>query len=85
MAAQIDSTAPGRILLVAELIRDTPSLPKALCRNRPATFDITDPGLADEAVELCNRCIELHRCRIWFDGLPARQRPAGVVAGLVRA
>jgi WhiB family redox-sensing transcriptional regulator len=36
-----------------------------------------------QALSLCSRCPSLSRCEEWFDALPARKRPFGVVAGRV--
>jgi len=35
------------------------------------------------ALALCQRCPSLPRCTDWFDALPPKQRPHGVVAGQV--
>jgi hypothetical protein len=49
--------------------------------------DIDDPDRADVedgALAICDACPALTACQAWFDGLPARLRPTGVVAGQVR-
>lgn len=67
-----------------------PRLPDAACRGRHELFDprdLNDPDRPDveaHALALCSRCPALAGCRAWFDGLPARLQPHGVVAGVVR-
>lgn len=66
-----------------------PALPGARCRGRSHLFD--GPGQNednatvtfrhDHALRLCRGCPALHACRTWFDSLPERERPEGVVAG----
>ncbi|QEM46301.1 hypothetical protein [Mycolicibacterium grossiae] len=66
-----------------------PSLPGARCRGRGHLFDeqaagehhTTAAARHRQARGLCDRCPALHACAAWVDSLPARQRPAGVVAG----
>jgi hypothetical protein len=84
VTAQVSTAAPGWVELLAVLLRDTPSLPNALCRNRSDVFDVTDPALSGEAVELCRRCPERQPCRAWTHTLPERA-VSGVVGGEVRA
>lgn len=68
-----------------------PALPGALCRGHSELWDEPpqrDPdaeGTAERlsyALRCCGRCPALDPCRKWFDGLPARRRPPGVVAGI---
>lgn len=69
-----------------------PVLPGARCRNRSALFDPPEPREAPatfaarhrQAIGLCAGCPALSACQTWFNGLPKRQRPHGVVAGRVR-
>ncbi len=69
----------------------TPLLPGARCRGKHHLFDAAAPGESVEtltqrqfqALGLCERCPSLDRCREWFVGLPASQKPSGVVAGIV--
>lgn len=69
-----------------------PALPGARCRHRGALFDAAERGEDPKAVRarhnqalgLCQRCPALDGCKQWFDGLPVRKRPSGVVAGWVR-
>lgn len=75
-----------------EALAAAPSLPGARCRGRHHLFDEAAPNEASEVVEqrhaqvlgLCSRCPAADRCRAWFNALPARHRPHGVVAGQLR-
>lgn len=66
-----------------------PALPGARCRGRHHLFDDAARDEPAEVVEqrhhqalgLCRGCPALASCQLWFDGLPPRQRPPGVVAG----
>jgi hypothetical protein len=69
-----------------------PCLPGAACRHRHALFD--PPGLNElgenveqrhrQALSLCRySCPSLSRCEAWLISLPDKQRPVGVVAGIV--
>jgi hypothetical protein len=61
-----------------------PRLPGARCVGKSDLFDATDcPELAEAALNLCRGCPALAGCAAWFDSLPRRQRPTGVVAGRV--
>ncbi|CPR11949.1 hypothetical protein BN971_03242 [Mycobacterium bohemicum DSM 44277] len=68
-----------------------PALPGARCRGRHHLFDGPAPGEDEQAVRdrhaqalgLCVGCPAAARCREWFDTLPPRKRPAGVIAGTV--
>ena len=66
------------------------------CRVLPAKiasslFDLAaggsnraDVGYArEQALQLCAACPCLQRCRDWFTSLPKRDRPHGVVAGVL--
>jgi WhiB family redox-sensing transcriptional regulator len=61
----------------------------AACLGRWDLFDQrpgTDPNrehIETQALALCNTCPALQACRHWFDSLPPRQRPAGVIAGKI--
>jgi hypothetical protein len=69
-----------------------PALPGAKCRGRHSLYDPAALGENPDtvaarhalAVELCSYCPALTRCESWFYSLPPRQRPCGVVAGVVR-
>ena len=66
-----------------------PALPGARCRGRAHLFDEPEPGEPAELVEqrhaqalgLCQHCPSVTACAAWFDALPPRQRPGGVIAG----
>lgn len=72
-------------------IAAAPAMPGARCRGRHHLFDGGPPGESPEvrearhgqALALCARCPALDRCETWFDSLPRRQRPVGVIAGKV--
>lgn len=66
-----------------------PHLPGALCRGRPDLFDLK-PGtstdrdaVATQALALCRACPALANCQRWFESLPRKERPSGVVAGRI--
>jgi Transcription factor WhiB len=69
-----------------------PKLHGARCVGRgPELFDLRDPSDADRAeveeraVAIClTECEAYSQCRDWIQSLPARRRPTGVVAGVVR-
>ncbi|MDQ1304501.1 MAG: WhiB family transcriptional regulator, redox-sensing transcriptional regulator [Actinomycetota bacterium] len=66
-----------------------PALPGARCRGRAHLFDEPEPGEPAEQVDqrhaqalgLCQHCPSLTASAAWLASLPARHRPAGVVAG----
>jgi WhiB family redox-sensing transcriptional regulator len=67
-----------------------PRLPGARCRGRHELFDPPLPGPPEpiwrrqaEALAECRRCPALAACRAWFDELPPRRRPEGVIAGQI--
>jgi len=72
-------------------ILGAPALPGARCRGRPHLFD--EPGGREDpavvaarqaqALGLCGRCPALAACSAWFESLPPRERPGGVIAGRV--
>ena len=69
---------------------DVPHLPDALCKGHPEPFDESEAGDDPEdtverisfAISACRRCPAQNACRSWFDGLPPKHQPGGVVAGL---
>lgn len=79
------------------LLESIPALPGARCKRRADLFErttgedraagrTTTEDLADarrEALRLCETCPSLHPCREYLQGLPAAQRPRGVIAGQV--
>lgn len=72
-----------------------PPMPDAACRDQWALFDLTIPEGAGKlpsevtqaraiALELCNeKCPELSTCQRWLNGLRPKDKPLGVVAGIV--
>jgi WhiB family transcriptional regulator, redox-sensing transcriptional regulator len=64
-----------------------PRLPGAACRGRHHLFDPADTtnpdhdNLQAQALALCRQCPALAGCTAWFESLPKRHRPSGVVAG----
>jgi hypothetical protein len=73
-------STPLWVPLLESVLRQSPSLPGALCRGRAEVFDADDDDEVAEAVELCQMCPELQRCQSWADTLPANS-VHGVVAG----
>lgn len=75
--------------LLGEVLRDAPRLPGAKCIGRADLFDPREPNTDPETVEyaqnaalrLCRSCPALASCSQWFDSLPPRHRPLGVIAG----
>lgn len=96
-AADADPTLTARTSLpelLAGLAAAVPPLPGARCRDHAQLFDRTvwqrdrqkDTREArTAALAVCHQCPALDRCRAWLDGLPADQRPIGVVAGQIVA
>ena len=68
-----------------------PALSGARCRGRASLFDPPakgeDPAVVGarhaQALGLCEHCPALTRFGDWFDSLPKRKRPHGVVAGQI--
>lgn len=85
----------GRVSNLAEelaaALRNTPHLPRAVCRDRGTLFDPSDPSespaVAHErhelASQLCAGCPERTPCGQWADSLP-RGAVRGIVAGQLR-
>jgi len=77
---------------ILEAVGAAPCLPGARCRGRHSLFDPTAKGENPDntaarhaqALTLCEHCPALARCQDWLDNLPARRRPYGVIAGVVR-
>jgi WhiB family transcriptional regulator, redox-sensing transcriptional regulator len=67
-----------------------PRLPGAACVGRHELFDLRDgidPDRAEveaRALAICSACPALADCSAWLASLPARKRPTGVVAGVLR-
>jgi hypothetical protein len=68
------------IELTAAIVRGTPKLSGALCRQWPELFDGDDEETADRAAAICQRCPALQACGEWAGGLRHNQRN-GVIAG----
>ena len=66
--------------LLAAVLRDTPRLPGALCRQRTELFDGDDAEDAHEAAELCGHCPAREPCAAWAHTL-AHNEAHGVLAG----
>jgi hypothetical protein len=68
-----------------------PTLTGAKCKGKHTIFDPPERGGVsrsqvmnqERALRMCRRCPCLAECRRFYDSLPARQRPTGVVAGRV--
>lgn len=73
-------------------LRGAPALPGALCVGDHRLFDpagptepVTDAERRHQiAVETCQVCPALTACGAWLASLPPRERPSGVIAGIVR-
>jgi len=65
-----------------DALRGAPALPGAACRGRSAEFDTVDTNQAQAAIEVCESCPALHRCRQWADSQPVNALH-GVVGGRV--
>jgi WhiB family transcriptional regulator, redox-sensing transcriptional regulator len=79
------------------LLERIPALPGARCKDRSDLYERTNgehrmtgrttttelDNARREALWLCETCPALHPCREYLQGLPAAQRPRGVIAGQV--
>jgi hypothetical protein len=72
-------TAPW-LELTAAILRGTPKLPGALCRQRTDLFDGDNEHDAHQAAELCGHCPAREPCAAWADTL-AHNQAHGVIAG----
>jgi hypothetical protein len=64
----------------------TPYLDGAVCRGRHSVFDVNehaDPDRIEYAVHQCRGCPALTAGAAWVASLPPKQRPSGVVAGVL--
>jgi hypothetical protein len=77
------TTAPPWVELLAAMLRESPALPNALCRNDAALFDGDDPADIADAIELCLCCPVLERCRAHHSKLPPKA-VSGIVGGEYR-
>lgn len=80
------------INLLIEILRGTPRLPGAACRDHPGLFAATvvegqgsrRAGLTaarEQARAICGGCEALDACASWVRSTPEARRPAGIVAG----
>jgi hypothetical protein len=85
MTASRTATAPGWVELLAAVLRESPALPNAACRDDAELFSADDdPAAVERAIEICQTCCrDLPRCRAWADTLPPNAIH-GVIAGIVR-
>ncbi|OBK51907.1 hypothetical protein A5656_25265 [Mycobacterium gordonae] len=79
------------------LLESIPALPGARCKGRADLYERTNgehgmtgrltreelEGARTTALRLCETCPALRPCREYLQGLPAAQRPRGVIAGQV--
>jgi hypothetical protein len=70
-------------------IATTPNLRGAACVQHRNVFDAclthaAGPTVYAKAIRICATCPALAACRAWVAGLPPRERPRGVIAGLIR-
>lgn len=71
------------IELTAAIVRGTPRLRGALCRDQPELFDGDSDETAQQAAQLCRRCPARAPCGTWADTLP-HNAAHGVLAGQLR-
>lgn len=80
------------INLLCEILRGTPRLPGAACRDHPDLFAATvvegqgsrQAGLTaarEQARAICGGCEALDACTSWVRATPEARRPGGIVAG----
>jgi hypothetical protein len=74
------------IELLGAVLRGTPSLPKALCKNESDLFDSELPDDIDEAIAICPSCPESVPCRAYAatEGLGALQMWPAPIASTAR-
>jgi WhiB family redox-sensing transcriptional regulator len=69
---------------LASALAGIPELPGARCRGKWAIFDETEcPETTEFALNLCGSCQARAECKEWFESLPPRMQPIGVIAGRV--
>jgi hypothetical protein len=74
----------AQLVGILEALAGAPDL-NGLCAWQWDLFDNTDdPAAVDQAIGLCRQCSCLDKCRTWYESLPPRRRPLGVVAGVIR-
>lgn len=78
--------SPGAEALLAKVLRDSPKLDDAACRDHPPQlFDGEDVLDVEDAREIClTACRSYDACRAWYESLPPKERPCGVCAGELR-
>lgn len=82
---------PEAASALLEMLASSPDLAGAVCTDAgvrevfDAATDSTAADVSEDALWACSRCPVLGACREWVTGLPAAQRPQGVVGGLVVA
>ena len=75
---------------LAATLSAAPDLAGAACTGRPDLFDPAPTDHPDRAhreeraLALCASCPVLEACRTYLADLPLRDRPIGVIAGVVR-
>lgn len=83
---------PDWVALVGKILTDTPKLDGAACVGHAALFDPAEPSEPAEQVErrheaasrICRwSCPRQQECESWVRSLSSRERPRGVVAGLI--
>lgn len=87
--SDLDDDATLQIL--KRILAGLPKLSGAACVGRAEIFAPAEPDEPDEHVEyrhrhaaaICSTCPALTECREWADSLPARDRPPGVLAGVI--
>lgn len=82
MSPSRTATAPPWVTLLSEMLRGSPRLPNAACREHPELFDaVDDPAAVEAASALCETCCrDFDRRRAWADALPPNAIH-GVIAG----
>jgi hypothetical protein len=75
------------VTLLCCILKGSPSLPDAACRNQARLFDGDRHGgpVTAEAQQIClTGCRSYPECAAWINGLRPDSRPRGVIAGQFR-
>jgi WhiB family redox-sensing transcriptional regulator len=82
---------PSEFEQVLSVVAKVPILRGARCRGRHTLFD--PPGCdepddvaqarTEQALRICQSCPALQKCSQWFESLPPKDRPVGVVANRI--